>query len=656
MAIEKTVKINVDTGEAVKGIDSLSNSVKDLDKATEGVGDGGLSNLSKSAKGSTKSVGGLSVGFKGLGTAIKATGIGLLVSLLAGLADALSENQRVAKFFKVGVEAVSIVMQDFINFVLDNTSGMVSTFKAIFNDPVQSIKDLGDTIKTYMLNSFKELIEVLGLVGKAFGELASGEFKKAFETVKQAGKELVDVATGVDGTFDKVVDGVGNTIDALGEYGSKVLDTAQKNIQLAQSAEIAAAKQGLLVEQYDRQAEKLRQIRDNDLKSIDSRIEANDELLQVLNKQEKAMLQQADAILASAAAQARKNNSTENQVALLEAQANKAGVLAQIEGLRSEQEANRVALIKEAQELEQSGAEATEQRALREKEFRAEQESDELKQLELKRQILAEERVIEEERLQLKIDSFEKGTQARLDAENELRDRLQEIKQEDEELAQEERDLAYEKSLEDAENEALAFEERRALLDERAKEIANDASLTDAQSTKLAKENSDARKKLGEEELNAKLKQGAALSSALNTASELLGKSTTAGKVAAVASTTIDTISSGVSAFKGMVSSIPGPVGIAAGAVAAAGALASGFASVKKILAVKTPGGGGGGAPSAPSAPSAPAFNLVGSTGVNQVQESLQEESNPIQAVVVGSEVTNQQEVDRAQADSASIG
>ena len=135
-----------------------------------------------------------------------------------------------------------------------------------------------------------------------------------------------------------------------------MLDTAQKNVELARSAEIAAAQQALLVEQYDRQAEKLRQLRDNDLRSIEDRIKDNQKLGEVLNKQEKAMLAQADAILASAQAQATKNNNTENQVALLEAQANREGVLAQIEGFRSEQEANRISLIKERQELERSGS------------------------------------------------------------------------------------------------------------------------------------------------------------------------------------------------------------------------------------------------------------------------------------------------------------
>ena len=92
--------------------------------------------------------------------------------------------------------------------------------------------------------------------------------------------------------------------------------------------------------------------------------------------------------------------------------------------------------------------------------------------------------------------------------------------------------------------------------------------------------------------------------------------------------------------------------------IAAAGvAVASGIANVKNILSVKTPGGGGGGSvPGGSTPPPPPAFNLVGSGGgVEQIQDDLGGEQ-PVKAFVVGSEVTNQQEIDNAQAESASLG
>jgi len=60
-------------------------------------------------------------------------------------------------------------------------------------------------------------------------------------------------------------------------------------------------------------------------------------------------------------------------------------------------------------------------------------------------------------------------------------------------------------------------------------------------------------------------------------------------------------------------------------------------------------GGGGGGATSAPS------FNLVAGTGTNQIAQSLAGQNQPLQAFVVGSAVTSQQELDRNQIDTASL-
>ena len=56
-----------------------------------------------------------------------------------------------------------------------------------------------------------------------------------------------------------------------------------------------------MIEQYDRQAERLRQIRDDESVSIEERIEANERLGEVLNEQEIAMLKNADLVIASAA-------------------------------------------------------------------------------------------------------------------------------------------------------------------------------------------------------------------------------------------------------------------------------------------------------------------------------------------------------------------
>jgi len=85
----------------------------------------------------------------------------------------------------------------------------------------------------------------------------------------------------------------------------------------------------------------------------------------------------------------------------------------------------------------------------------------------------------------------------------------------------------------------------------------------------------------------------------------IFGEGSALGKAAGVAQVTIETYRGAMAAYVGMIEAIPGPIGIAAGIVAAAAAVAVGIANVKKIMAVKTPGKSGGSAGSVPSAISA---------------------------------------------------
>jgi hypothetical protein len=91
-------------------------------------------------------------------------------------------------------------------------------------------------------------------------------------------------------------------------------------------------------------------------------------------------------------------------------------------------------------------------------------------------------------------------------------------------------------------------------------------------------------------------------------------------------------------------------------------------ASIKQAVSkAKTSVGPVGGGPSIPSvttpaapaaaAPQAPAFNIVGSTGTNQLAEAISGQSQqPIKAFVVSNEVTTAQELDRNIVQGASIG
>ena len=421
--IKETIIIDAETGKAESSVDKLA---KAIEKLTDSVDDLGkeskesIDNIEESAKNTEKGVKGIGKAFKGLGTAIKAAGIGLVIGALATLKEVFESNQKVADLFNTAFEATSLIFNDFVDFIVDNTQTVTDFFKDIFDNPLESVKSLGDAIQQNLIERFNSALEVFGFVSEALSKLLEGDFKGALSSIKEAGTELVDVFTGVDGTTEKVAEGLSKVASAAADYGKKVVENAKENVKLQNEAELAIAQQSRLVEQYDRQAEKLRQIRDNDLLTLEERTAANDELLEVLNAQEEAMLKQANAQVKAAQAAVDKNNSIENQIALTEALTNQEGVLAQVEGFRSEQDANRTALKKEQLELTNSQTQAEGERTIAELEANAELIENEYYKLQALKDVAEQEKQIQTDLLTAKRDSYKKGTQAYQDANNEL--------------------------------------------------------------------------------------------------------------------------------------------------------------------------------------------------------------------------------------------
>ena len=633
MAIEKTIIVNVDTGNSEKDLnkvvdsaenlkETLKDSEKQADKTAKEVK--GIGKAGAAAKKGLKAV---SNGFKAIGTAIKAAGIGLIIGVFLTLKEVLGQNQKV-------VDALSSVMGTFsivINQVFDaisNTFTAVSKATGGFDAlgkvlsglvtlGIEPLKIGFNAIRLNLLNA------QLAWEKSFFGDNDPKSIKTLNESIKEvsgsigtSAGNIINAGKDITNNFAKAVGEVGalssSLIDEVGKLSIKAsFEQSKLTQQLANNAKLAEAEQRKLVEQYDRQAEKLRQVRDNDLSSIEDRKKANDELALVLDKQEKALLKQADAILASANAELKKSDNIGNQTALIDAQANRLGVLAQIEGFRSEQDVNKNALIKEGNELVQSGIEADTIRALNKKKFNTSLKEDDLKRLEQQKLDLESEREIETQRLELKIQSFKDGTQARLDAENELKDRLQEINQE------------------------IATNEI-----ETKKQITENDKKEDANKVKSAKALEDSKIQLataGLSILGSLAKEGSALAKGVAVSQAVIN--TYQGVTKALAETTDPTPTQSLRFAN-------------AAAVGIAGAL-----NVAKILATNESGSSSAsGVASAGVSTPPPAFNLVGGSGVNQIQDSLQEEQAPIQAFVVGSQVTNQQELDNAQASSASLG
>jgi hypothetical protein len=581
VAVKKTIELEVDLKKAQQDIEDIREQFVDLQKSVEGVRKEGKKtndNLKKGFKGLRGAVDKIKKGFSSMGMALKAIPVLLVVEAFNVFKQVLGENQRLSDGFAIALGTVSNVFNDFINFVLDNSDKVVGFFKSIFEDPLGAAKDLGNAIKENIIERFESALEVLGFLGDAAVKFFKGDFAGALDSVKEAGNELVDVVTGVDDTTKKVAEAIPKITKAVGDYAKEVFEGAKAEVELANAAEIAAAKQEKLRLENLKAAQDQKKIRDDVSADIDKRIEANRKLGKILEEgiqQELALAQkQADA---AAAALANNSDKVELIAADIRAQAQLLEIQERLGGQQEEQLVQEVGLLREKLDLQNATALAGSEAILRDLEGQKLIEDGILDRLDLERQVAAEQQRIAEEQFQNTKKIFGEGT---IEFKN-------------------------------AEKERIAAQENFANISESIKKQEEEAKL-------------------------------AIVSDGLGAIAGLLGEQSVAGKAVAVATSIINT-------YQGMTKAL-GQTGIF-GVVAAAGVLASGMASVKKIIATKIPNatdnvGSGGLANTVSETAQAPAFNVVGASPINQIAETLNNQQ-PVKAFVVSGDVTTAQQLDR---------
>ena len=273
---------------------------------------------------------------KAFTVALAATGIGLIIAALKKLGQAFMQNQQVANFVTTAVNALSLVLNDIVDFVVKNFSVVTDFFK----NPMEGIKNLGQAIKDNLIERFNSLLDTFGYLGTALKELFSGNFTEAANAAKMAGKELVDVMTGVNNSVDKAIE--------LGSaYGESLIKRATDLTQFANAAKIAQAQLAGLIQGYEREAEALRAQRDDITLSYEERKKASAALLDVLKKEEEAELRMAQVSLQAALANEANGDSIEGTTARIEAENKLAEIRNRIQTRYTEQLKANNALNKE---------------------------------------------------------------------------------------------------------------------------------------------------------------------------------------------------------------------------------------------------------------------------------------------------------------------
>ena len=609
------VKLTIDDTGAVKAVKNIKDAIKDVgeeaektDKEVEAIG---------VAAGDTKvGFGIMARAISKVGTALKATGIGLVVALIAGLTEAFTRNKEV-------MDGVSIVLGTIQEVFSQITNAIVSTYKAISStsdnfDALGKVISSLLTIFLYPLElTFYKLLQASNALQVGYEKIFGDEesIKKAQDNldkttlkiimlnveVSKAGDELVD-------NFSEAIDEVGNIASVTSENFSKVsikaANETSKAYKAAKDAAILAqAESAALRAGYELEAAELKKIRDNVNLSLEERIKANDDLAKVSKKAEEQMKKQAQLAINLAALELKKNNSIENQAALIQANADLKAVEAEIAGKTEEVETNRVGLLNEQNALILTGIESERERNKLQREFDAEQELDPMVKLEKQKTALELENEAILEDLEAKRLLYAEGTQQRVDAEQDYLNQKQGI-----------------------DNQLVA--NTKATNDEIRKneQITADAKL-DIQKASLDAVATGFNILAGFAEENKELQAASIIAeNAVGIAKNIINTNAANARL---------TLEGGVAA----------PALITANNIRMAIGIASSVAAAAKGLAALNESGdttadAGGGA-------EAPAFNLVEGSESNAIQQSIQGQDNAVKAFVVSGDVTTAQSADR---------
>ena len=331
-----------------------------------------IDELGAGAKKSKAPLRGLAGGFKAIGVAMKAAGIGLVIAAFMALKEALGKNQKVMDTVSAVITTISTTFSQIVDVLVDtynmvtssskNFDAMGKVLKGVVTIALTPMKLAFDAIilvgQEAMLLFYKVKDAVPGVDESKKIKALEKDIKATKKSMKETSKAAVQAGKDIVANAGEAISEVGNIAEHVGKGLSKIslkqnFENAKTQVQLKNNAILAQAALQGLIEKNDLAAEKQRQIRDNETKTFEERIKANEELGKVLDQQEKDMLALANSRIAAAQFEANQNKgNVELQAALQEAINERAGIEAQIAGFRSEQLTNQVALEKELAEVQ----------------------------------------------------------------------------------------------------------------------------------------------------------------------------------------------------------------------------------------------------------------------------------------------------------------
>jgi hypothetical protein len=346
MSQEVNINVNFQTEKAQKNAQKLDTDIKTL-------GD--------TSKASTVGVEGLTTKISAMGLALKGLGIGLIISAFVTLKSMLMENQTVMDKVSIATEAINHIFQKIVNTAVDMGDSIVSAF----SNPKEAIKSLWESLKQNIVDRLNGIIDGFKAVGKVIKSAVSLDWDGVKEGAKEYASAVIQVATGYTEieranlveTLKKTGQEIVKATKEATEYGKKITEL-RKEVKLAE-----ATQRGLQLT-YQKEAEVQRQIRDDVSKTIEARIEANEKLGDILDKQFAKEKELAQKRIDLAQMEFDQNSTNVDlEVALINAKNEMADLEERITGQKSEQLVNTNSLLKEQQDLEDQLTENAEKNA-----------------------------------------------------------------------------------------------------------------------------------------------------------------------------------------------------------------------------------------------------------------------------------------------------
>ena len=166
-------KLNEEVQEVEQSVEQTNEASSELGGTLDSVTGGAVSGF-KNMKTSLLSV---AKGFRTLGGAIMATGLGALIIAITAIGAAFTSSEEGQNKFAKAMTMLSVITGNFMDILSD----LGETLIDIFTSPIDALKNFRDSVKKFALDQFNMLMESVGLLGSAFKKLFEGDFKGAFE-------------------------------------------------------------------------------------------------------------------------------------------------------------------------------------------------------------------------------------------------------------------------------------------------------------------------------------------------------------------------------------------------------------------------------------------------------------------------------------------